>query len=227
MHSARLEEVALPRVQSARCEFVAFDLACTDEQLQAAILHLSSSEQERAARYRVDRAQRQFILGRSKLRQLLAARHRCSPHEIEFDYSPTGKPQLRSGEHLWFNLTHSGSLGLIALAPTRVGIDLEQIRPMTNEAGLIERFFSTYEREVYQTLPEELRNQAFFRAWTAKEALLKAVGSSIQHLDDCIVEMDCREAIRIVSFEQGAACSWELQSWEPTPGYVASVAVEQ
>src|SRR5687768_5327701 len=55
---------------------------------------LSADERERAARYLFDRHRWRFIAGRAAQRLILARYIGVSPVEIEFTYSPLGKPAL-------------------------------------------------------------------------------------------------------------------------------------
>ena len=48
-----------------------------------------------------------------------------------------------SGIH--FNVTHTDGLALIALARRPVGVDVEQLRAVSDPEGLVRRFFSAAE----------------------------------------------------------------------------------
>ncbi|MBX3400550.1 MAG: 4'-phosphopantetheinyl transferase superfamily protein [Gemmataceae bacterium] len=187
---------------------------------------LSSSERVRAARYAIDRPREQFRAARTALRRILGGYLGIEPRDVPLTVEPDGKPVLAEGR-LQFNVTHSGERGLVAVANRRVGVDLEQLRPVENADGLVERFFGPDEREQYRRLPVDLKLAGFFRGWTGKEALLKAVGTGIQNVDKCVVDLDPRNAPRIVRFDHAAESGeWRLLSWEPEQGYLASMAIE-
>ena len=195
--------------------------------LVARPLHcLSESERERARRYAVERPRQQFIAARGILRELLAAYLNCEPADVPLGVEPDGKPVLANAR-LHFNVTHSGERGLIAVANRRVGVDLEAVRPMPNAAGLVERFFGPEEREQFSALPDDLKLAGFFRGWTCKEALLKAVGTGIQNVNKCVVDLDPRRPTKIIRFDHVAERgSWRLAAWEPEAGYAAALAIE-
>jgi 4'-phosphopantetheinyl transferase len=93
--------------------------------------------------------------------------------ELRFD--ERGRPWA---EGVSFNVSHSGSLGLIAIAEGahRIGVDVEQVRPGPDVRALAGRFFH----------PEEAAavgddRAAFFRCWTRKEAVVKALGLGLAH----------------------------------------------
>lgn len=187
---------------------------------------LAESERERANRYAIERPRLQFVAARGTLRELLARYLNCEPADVPLGVEPDGKPVLANTD-LHFNVTHSGERGLIAVANQRVGIDLEAIRPMPNAAGLVERFFGPAESEQFAALPDDLKLEGFFRGWTCKEALLKAVGTGIQNVDKCVVDLDPRRPTNVIRFDHPAEHgAWRLAAWEPEAGYTAALAVE-
>jgi 4'-phosphopantetheinyl transferase len=99
---------------------------------------------------------------------------------------PRGKPWLampdRRRASLHFNLAHSGELALVAVAEgCEVGVDVERLRPVRHCDEIAERYFSTGERDAVGAAEPALRSAAFLRCWTAKEAVLKAIGTGLGH----------------------------------------------
>lgn len=88
-----------------------------------------------------------------------------------------GKPCMAAGL-VEFNLSHAGRWVVCALAPTAVGIDVEQLRPF--DLLLAWRFFHRRECAALAVQPIAAQNDYFFRLWTAKEAYLKALGLGFQ-----------------------------------------------
>ncbi|MER7848012.1 4'-phosphopantetheinyl transferase superfamily protein [Kitasatospora sp. NPDC096077] len=76
---------------------------------------------------------------------------------------------------LHFNLSHSGELALLAVAPRPVGVDVELVRSGRDVDRLSRRFFPAPERE----LVARGGRPAFARLWTRKEACVKAVGGRL------------------------------------------------
>lgn len=188
---------------------------------------LTAEERVRAERYRAGHVREQFIAGRGFLRRVLGGYLNVSPSEVPITYEASGKPVL-SMPGVRFNLTHTDGLALIAVASHRVGVDLERVREVPNAEGLVDRFFSTAEREAYRALPKPLQPAAFFRAWTCKEAVIKAVGASIESLDAFDVEMHPERPAAVLDSRHGAIgeCKWALSVWSPGAGFAAAVAVE-
>ncbi len=93
------------------------------------------------------------------------------PLSVRMAESEEGKPFLPEEPELFFNLSHSGSRVLCALANLPCGCDCEQIGRGSPE--LVRRFFAPGEQKALE-LPEEAFPREFTRIWTMKESYLKA-----------------------------------------------------
>jgi 4'-phosphopantetheinyl transferase len=82
-----------------------------------------------------------------------------------------------------FSLSHSGSFAVIALVAgaIRIGVDVEQVRPRRRLGALAARVLNDDEHAAWLALGEDgdVQLRAFLRAWTTKEAYLKALGIGI------------------------------------------------
>jgi len=191
--------------------------------------YLSPEELERANRYRIDRARLQFTLTRGFLRQLLGDKLGIAPDKVPITYTASGKPTLANPDlQLYFNVTHTDGLALIALSDRLVGIDVERQRFLSNPEGLVDRFFSHVEAQIFQALSPELRLWGLFRGWTCKEAILKAAGLSLAHLDTFDVELHPARPATLLASRHPALLEgrWCLTTWEPAAGYVAALATK-
>jgi 4'-phosphopantetheinyl transferase len=100
------------------------------------------------------------------------------PHnQIMFSHNEFGKPFLPTVPDFHFNLSHSGSWVVCAVAGSPVGIDVEQIKKI--DLGIARRFFSPTEHRHLMSLPPELRNNYFFTLWSLKESYIKALGKGL------------------------------------------------
>jgi 4'-phosphopantetheinyl transferase len=144
---------------------------------------LSDSEAARAARFRSSLHGERYTVAHGQLRLLLAQQLEQEPRQIDFTAGAHGKPELagdaaNSGLH--FNLSHSGALGLVGWSWRRdIGVDVEAWRTMSDEAALVQRYFSAVEAMAWSALPQALRHEAFFNLWTRKEAYVKALGRGL------------------------------------------------
>jgi 4'-phosphopantetheinyl transferase len=188
---------------------------------------LTPEERDRAARYRIGPVRDQFVTCRGAVRRLLGGYLGAPPHAVPITYAANGKPVL-VGAPVTFNVTHTTGLGLLAIASTRVGVDVERVRDVPDRDGLVERFFSPAERAAYRQLPTDRRAAAFYRGWVCKEAVIKAAGASVQYLDAFDVELDPLRppAVLAVRHPSLAGPGWAVRDWQPAPGYAAAVAVD-
>ena len=124
------------------------------------------------------RLRRRFLL-----RLILGAYLRRPGKDLEFVHGPSGQPELADGQgdsSLCFNISHSGDWLALALArDVAVGVDIEQRRELKRAGDLARRYFSSKEAEHLAALAEPERSAHFFRLWTAREACIKAMGSSL------------------------------------------------
>ncbi len=199
------------------------DLDVPEAKLQDFTATLSGDELARAQRFYFEQHRQRFIAGRGILRNILARYLGITAGEVQFDYQARGKPVLAAkfaDSGLWFNLSHSVSLGLCGVSYRQIGIDLEYIRPMSDLEALAKRFFLPREYDVVRSLAPHLQQQVFFRYWTCKEAYLKATGEGIAQLEEVEVLLSLTEAAKLQTSDD-----WRLQELVPADNYVAAVAV--
>lgn len=204
-----------------------------DEEMAVFAAFLAQDERARAARFVLERDRQHYIAGRGLLRILLAGYLGIEPASVVFSYGPQGKPTLHPvdpAKALEFNLAHSRDLAMYAFGwSRRLGIDLEYIHPMPDEDDFAERFFSTNEAALLAALSGEEKTEAFFKIWTCKEAILKAIGSGLSKpLNQTEVAWDKGGSIRItrVDGSHREASRWQLLTFEPSPSYRASLVGE-
>jgi 4'-phosphopantetheinyl transferase len=150
--------------------------AWTSEILSSEAL-LNEQDKARAAHFRFPEDRARFILGRILLARVLQQEERWSTGPLKLSLTDRGRPILVDEPDIQFSISHSGELIGIALTlKSKVGFDLEAISRLSDLTSLAERIFSSSDRNAFQRLPDGERPATFFRAWTAKEAYLKALG---------------------------------------------------
>ncbi len=93
-----------------------------------------------------------------------------------------GKPRLaRDPARLSFNLSHSGGLALVAIAPggVDVGVDVERLRPRRDLARLAARWLPAADAADVAAAAEAEREAVFYAAWTRHEARVKCTGAGL------------------------------------------------
>jgi 4'-phosphopantetheinyl transferase len=189
---------------------------------------LSQEEKARANRFHFVRDKNRFIVARGVLRELLGGYLRKAPADVEFSYEQHGKPFLSPSNDstgLCFNLSHSASLAVYAIASGRnLGIDVELVRPDYAEKDIAKRYFSVQEVNDLRSLPPEKRDEGFFDCWTRKEAYLKACGMGLRiPLDSFAVSLS---PDRPAEFLGGVDPCWHLAAYRPAEGYVGAVVYD-
>jgi 4'-phosphopantetheinyl transferase len=139
---------------------------------------LSPEEKTRANRYGTPLLQDSFITRRGLLRMLLARELECTPQSLRFRYNRFGKPELAAYHGVYFSVSSSQERALFAFSRlVPVGVDIERIDTELPFTALIEDHFAPAEKDLFHNLTSSAeRLEAFFRAWTGKEACAKAVG---------------------------------------------------
>ena len=185
---------------------------------------LAPDEEARAARFVSPRHAAAFRAARSRMRDVLAGYTGTGPEALVFRYSDHGRPSLDGGPA--FNLSHSGGWAALAVCDRalRLGIDIEAHR--TVEDGIARRFFSAAEQRDLAALAPADRAVGFFRAWTRKEALVKACGPGLSMgLDTFDVTLG-PGAARLTRIAGGRAEDWALIDLAPGPAMAGALAVE-
>jgi 4'-phosphopantetheinyl transferase len=139
---------------------------------------LSTNERRRAASFVFALDRHRFVVGRGRLRQILSRYVALPPEALRFRYGAHGKPALSPGRPApCFNLSHSGGLAALVIADCDVGVDIEEVRPV--DGAVAERFFSASENAALRGLRGVDWRDAFYRCWTRKEAVVKALGKGL------------------------------------------------
>jgi 4'-phosphopantetheinyl transferase len=189
---------------------------------------LSADERARASRYAVERTRLRYVMSRSILRMLLGAYLGVDAEAVRFEYGAYGKPSLDPSHEtdIAFNLSHSGPVAVFAFARgTQIGVDIEQMHARMGADAVVERFFSTREREIYRSLPESQRPRAFLCGWTRKEAYLKARGMGLSASpSDVEVTLLPGEPARLLGAVDEGDSHWQLDDIAAGDDWVGALA---
>ena len=161
------------------------DLTANQQREAHACSLLDEDERARWSRFVHPGARRRFGLCRAALRIILGERLGCDSRELSFGYTRRDKPFVLvngSPAPVIFNVSHSGSHGLIAVAPKgRIGVDVEERAPRRDFHILIEAAFGRNEQAALNNASGEDRTHLFYKLWTIKEALIKALGAGLSY----------------------------------------------
>ena len=142
---------------------------------------LDDGERARWSRLLHRGVRRQHTLCRAALRINLCERLGCSNGELSFGYLEHGKPFAKvngTPSNVNFNVSHSGRHGLIAFAEQgALGVDLEMRASGRDFDGIGSSVYRPRERRALSAAAGSDKAYLFYRLWSLKEALIKALGT--------------------------------------------------
>lgn len=194
-------------------------------------LLLDDAERQAAGRFVFAKDEARFTAGRAFLRTILAGYLGADPRSLQFTRGEHGKPRLREGAtaaDLAFNVSHAERLGLIAVsAGLEVGVDVEWLDRRAEHLALARHSFAPEEAAQLQTLTGDELVGAFFRCWTRKEAVIKAVGKglSLPLRSFAVTLLPGWEPALVRAPDEEALSGLALFHLEPWPRYVGALAV--
>ncbi len=97
---------------------------------------------------------------------------------IHYGYGPQGKPYLIDYPGIYFSLSHSGNMAVLAISDREVGIDVQERRGYQEK--VVKRFYHESEIAVIEAISDSAEKvNCFYQMWTAKEAYIKFTGKGM------------------------------------------------
>jgi 4'-phosphopantetheinyl transferase len=144
---------------------------------------LSDKERARLSRLRLATDQRHFAVAHTALRRILSWYVGVDARQLVIHAAPGQKPFLgapASAAPVCFNLSHSADACVVAVSVREVGVDVERVNPLAELDGMTRMVCSPAERRLLGSLPPTQVLEVFYRCWTLKEALSKALGVGLR-----------------------------------------------
>lgn len=190
---------------------------------------LSDVELQRLARYKIPQKREQFTISRGILRLLLASYTGEDPANLQLKTNLAGKPFLPDSQ-VRFNLSHSGDHLLLGVTLfDHIGVDIQEIYPISNMDKIIKGYFSDQEYAFLKSQAPENHLNIFFVIWTAKEAYLKALGDgftlSPRNVDILPGSDPAKSFIIGESSDAGKNTAWTIQTLNLPKRYQGALAV--
>jgi 4'-phosphopantetheinyl transferase len=115
-------------------------------------------------------------------------------------------------------------MAALAIAGCDVGVDIEEVRPV--DGAVAERFFSAGENAALRGLRGEAWRDAFYRCWTRKEAVVKALGKGLSLRLASFEVSVARSAPHLLRLEgcRDAASQWSIVDVALPRGLVGAIA---
>lgn len=197
----------------------------------SALSWLNQDELSRSRRFLYPGPSRRFVLCRSALRAILCDQLGCENRQLAFGELRYGKPYAVLNDErvaVSFNISHSGKHGLIAFAPhRRLGVDVEERVTREDIDDLSKMVFRPDEQSALALTDGPRKIDLFFKFWTIKEALIKAVGMGFS-LDPSSFEVPSALYDGTTSrfqFPQMPATKWQIE-YIGNEEFAAAVAYE-
>jgi 4'-phosphopantetheinyl transferase len=148
---------------------------------------------------------------------------------VTLERGPHGKPFAPDAAYPHFNISHSRHCVVLAFAAEQeIGVDVEAEDRRHSPMDLAQRYFAAEEFAALSALDESEQAAAFLRLWTAKEAVLKALGQGLSFgLDRLRFDLDDggRSTTLCQLDEQaGKVEEWQLLRFQPTPMHLGALA---
>ncbi|MEU2426296.1 4'-phosphopantetheinyl transferase superfamily protein [Streptomyces sp. NPDC007851] len=197
---------------------------------------LLSDEETRKARRLPATASLRYAAAHAAVRRVLAGHLGVPPRDLVLGRHPCprcahprhGRPRIDwPPTDLEFSLSRSGPHWLLAVgAGQRLGVDLEGGRPLDVE-GASRLVLSASELAHLRAAPDDTaRRHAFFRCWTRKEAVVKAVGVGIATDLDGVDTRPADDPVLVTCAEGTGPGSWLVQDLPMPEGVFAALARE-
>lgn len=170
-----------------------------------------------------------FIISRGVLRDLLAHYSEQSPQQLKLSYSTSGKPLLINPEQsIEFNLSHSKNiLVLVFSIDTSVGIDIEYINHRIHIDKIAYRFLPAYEYDRLQLSQGTKKLEAFFNAWVRNEALIKAMGNTLQTHPFSRYKLSSNSQVNTLEYKKKEINSfYSISKLSLYPDFAAAIAIK-
>jgi 4'-phosphopantetheinyl transferase len=195
---------------------------------------LDAAERARAVQFRFERDRQRYVAARGILRRLIGTELEIPPATVVFKYGRRGKPEIDAvasdGKILRFNQSHAAGRAMFALTWDRkVGIDIEASEHLARSGGdicdLASHILSPRELVIWRALPNDsARHLALLRAWTRKEAYIKAMGEDLlDQLQSIEVALDAAAPQPSHSMRN----DWIVHDLAAPAGFAAAIAVEE
>lgn len=140
---------------------------------------LTAEDQLKASRFYRQADRDRFRAARVFLYHVMKKKLELSGQPVDLQYNSFGKPYVDI-EGLNFNWSHSGNLVALVVGNTECGIDVEE----HSKAPLFDYRSICTDEEWYWMkgngdLSQLEESEKFYQLWTAKESVLKAVGTGL------------------------------------------------
>ena len=116
---------------------------------------------------------------RDAISEYIGDREKAMALVSELKIGENGKPYIEGFDH--FSISHSGKAWAVLFNETECGLDI-QYEKKADILSIARRWYNPIDEKAVETAAETGESEGlreFFRLWTRREALIKALGSSV------------------------------------------------
>ena len=185
---------------------------------------LSYSELKKIDEFNSISERERYLYYRGILRQILSKYMELEPEKVILSISDKGKPYIKNSE-LKFNISHKNDLAVIALGTKcEIGVDIEYLRNEIDYYKIVKRFFTPEEVEKFNNFRPFYQRELFFRIWTMKEAIVKALGKDIvYYFNEFIIIFSEKDILGVEFRKESDRLDWWYQNKILLDDYVCSI----
>jgi 4'-phosphopantetheinyl transferase len=149
---------------------------------------ISAQEVTRSAGFKKNRDAQNYVLRHGMMRAVLGQYIRKEPQEVPVVHEENGKPILdpQGNTHdIHFSLSRTDEMVCLGISKkSSIGLDIVKCDCSYPFSATAEYLFTPGERQWITRTPSRKQHVRFFRIWSLKEALLKAVGGGVGMLQE-------------------------------------------
>ena len=195
---------------------------------------LCVDEVKQANRFYFPKDRIRYTITHGILRLLIGNYLKIQPKDVIFYKNQYGKPFILTEINyidLKFNISHSrDGIVMVFSQGKELGIDIEYLKKDIPVNEIAERFFSSFEVQKLNSLPESQQFEAFYNCWTRKESYIKAIGKGLSipldSFDVTLVPGEPPLLLRSLT-ETTDILRWDFHEIETWPNYLSSLCIER
>jgi len=167
--------------------------------------------------------QYRYLVSHAACRDILGRYTNTPTKQIIYSKNNHGKPALIHDHPVYFNLSHSHDLAVLAISNhAEIGVDVEHLKSKPQWKKIAKRFFTKTEVSFLLDKPKEEQERFFFQVWTRKEAYIKAIGTG---LSTSLSSFDVTASKTIKPLNSTKSDdNWYLEDLNLSPQYKGTVA---
>ena len=186
---------------------------------------LHQEEKNKASLFKFEKDKKAYIIRWGILKLLLAKYVQKDPSDIRLIKGENNKPLLLqqiTDTPLFFNLSHSDDLVLIAISEQEIGIDAEKINRTIQYSDLLATLFTDHEKEMIIDAADPY--PMFYTYFTRKESVAKATAKGIS---DSIADIPVCDGKHLIHENNvcGIKTGLQVNSFFIDDDYTASLTV--